>query len=310
MKQVSMHKTYHRSLTVTFISALFAGSVLALFPMSSHAASSWAPTLLVNTEAFQRIDLGNGSTDIELQFGASTKTLKFIFSTQQFQFSHSLRVLGSISGSSLRISGAADIQGPLAVSGSLRTDGNISINDDQGAVDAVLTFGNNATTHTITFLNTQQVFRFSKGISVLGTISGSSLVIDHNAQIGGTLSASGSLALEGSLTGATIAGFGLTSCNSAGRSLQWNSITSKFECATSSGASNGSGGILSLHPTYPNAIYFGSGTVATTVGQLTASGSVADNENFYHWQTTRGTIQDYWISVRVRLQFMGSCETD
>lgn len=477
---------------------------LGITPTGVSAASSWAPTLLVNTEAFQAIDAGNGSSDIELRFGASTKTLKFLFTKQVFQFSHGISVLGTISGSSLnvdrnatiggsltvtgailglnnitakgilsgstlRVSGPADVHGPLAVSGSIRSDGDITINDDLGAVNAVLTFGNNSTTHTLTFLNTKQIFQFSKGLSVLGTISGSSLNIDRNAtvggsltvtgaiiskstisgaslivsgassfsgtalfktnttvkgilsgatlrvsgggadiqgllsasgairtatgiyisvknpaadailsfgntsgaqtlkflnvkqifqftkgisvlgtisgsslnidrnatvggtltvtgailgvssitakttlsgntlvvsnsaKVGGTLSASGTVALEGHLTGATIAGFGLSSCNGGGQILQWNSSTNKFECGTAASVGNGSGGILSLHPEYPNAIFFGSGTALQTVGQLSASGSVSLNENFYHWQTTQAGIQDYWISVRVRV---------
>ncbi|MCF7845088.1 MAG: hypothetical protein K9M03_04665, partial [Kiritimatiellales bacterium] len=35
----------------------------------AKAASSWNPTLLVNTESFNVIDDGDGTTDIEVRFG-------------------------------------------------------------------------------------------------------------------------------------------------------------------------------------------------------------------------------------------------
>jgi hypothetical protein len=89
-------------------------------------------------------------------------------------------------------------------------------------------------------------------------------------------------------------------CNGETQKLVWNASTGKFECGTDlSTAGNGSGDLLSLHPEYPNAIYFSSGS--TYVGQMTASGGTAGLENSYVWTSTRGTIQDYWISIRVRL---------
>lgn len=382
-----------RTLTGALLTATLA---LGITPTGVSAASSWSPTLLVNTEAFQQIDVGNGTSDIELRFGASTKTIKFLYTKQVFQFSHSISVLGTISGSSLNVDrnatvggsltvtgaiiskgtisganlivsgassfsgtalfktnltvkniisgstlrisgGGADIQGLLSASGAIRSATGIYISVKNPAADAILSFGNTSGAQTLKFLNVKQVFQFSKGISVLGTISGSSLNVDRNAtvggtltvtgaitgvssitaktslsgntltvsnsaKIGGTLSASGTVALEGHLTGATIAGFGLKSCNSANQSLQWNSATNKFECTTiSTTVGNGSGELLSLHPTYPNAVYFGSGT--TTIGQLSASGNIISGvqENYYHWQSTQAGIQDYWISVRVRL---------
>ncbi len=54
---------------------------------------------------------------------------------------------------------------------------------------------------------------------------------------------------------------------------------------------------------YPNAVLFGSGSSSQTIGQLSASGNIVAGvpENYYHWQTSRGTLQHYWISVRLRL---------
>lgn len=253
---------FRRSLRI-LAGTIIASLVLSTVPMPAYALPSWAPTLLVNTEAFFQVAQGNGVEDIVIRFADITKTIKFLYTQLKFQFSHGISVLGTISGSSLNVDRNATVGGSLTVTG------------------AILGMSS---------------------ITAKTTLSGNTLVVSNSAKVGGTLSASGTLALEGHLTGATIAGFGLTSCTGAGQGLQWNSATNKFECATiSSAVGNGSGGIMSLHPEYPNAIYFGSGTTAQTIGQLSASGSVSLNENFYHWETTQAGLQQYWISVRVRL---------
>ncbi len=79
--------------------------VLLSLPLSTVEA---ATTLLVNTESFLDIDSGDGTTNKELRFGSSTQTLKFL-TTNKFQFSHSLSVLGNLSGSTLNVDGNAGI---------------------------------------------------------------------------------------------------------------------------------------------------------------------------------------------------------
>jgi cytoskeletal protein CcmA (bactofilin family) len=528
---ISMHTSvvprYVRSLTRIASTTLAVTLVLGLLPaQSAHAVSSWSPTLLVNTESFQTIDSGDGTTDIELRFGSTANVIKFLNAVQKFLFTKSVNVQGGISGSyltidrqanisgaltvkgatqlnstltvngngnfksnlsgnTLRVSGNADVQGGLSASGAFRTDSSITINDDADATDATLTFGNTSGNQTIKFMNASQLFQFSRGISVLGTISGSKLAIDGNATISGSLLVKNNIAAKAAVSGATIFGFGLGSCNGTTQKLVYNNATGKFECATdqntgtapwsntgslqtafdgryvnqsgdtmtgalkvranlsgstlridgaadihgplavsgsvrtdgnftinddadsndatltfgntsgnqtvkflnssqrfefsrsirvlgtisgsalridgnatiggpltvtgsvrtkgnlsgstltvdgaitlhgvtynapsSQGGSNtflrndgagnltwtntsvgnGSGGILSLHPEYPNAVYFSSGS--TYVGQLTMSGGTNALDNSYVWTSSRGTTQDYWISVRVRL---------
>lgn len=249
------------------------------------ASGTLSAETAISTDGDATINADRTSADAVLTFGNATtnQTIKFLNTNQKFQFSTSISVLGNISGSTLRIDGAAEINGPLAVTGAVRTDSNITINDDAGAADATLTFGNDAGNESITFSDTFNEFSVSDDLRVTGNLSGS-----------------GNLNLEGNLTGATINGFGLTNCT-GGNALRWNSATGKFECAAdqTGAGSQSSGGILSFHPEYPNAIYFSSG--ATFVGQLTGSGGAAGLENTYHWTSTRSTIQDYWVSVRVRV---------
>ncbi|MBP7114463.1 MAG: hypothetical protein KBA40_03350 [Candidatus Peribacteraceae bacterium] len=359
-------------------------AVLALVIASvttASAQSSWSPTLLVNTESFQTIDDGDGTTDIELRFGNTSNTIKFLNATGLFRFSAGISVLGTISGSklaidgnatisgsllvknniaakgtisgstingfglgscngasqklifnsgtgkfecgtdlntatspwsntgslqtafdsryvnqsgdtmtgalnvranlsgsSLRVSGPADIHGALTASGAFRTDSNITINDDADANDAVLTFGNASGNETIKFLNSSQKFEFSNSIRVLGNISGSTLTID------------GAITLHGVTYSAPSAQGSANTVlkNDGAGNLTWSSTIG-----------NSSGGVLSLHPEYQNAIYFSSGS--TYIGQMTMSGGTTALENSYVWTSTRGTLQDYWISVRVRI---------
>ncbi len=292
-----------------------------------------ATTLLVNTESFDLIDAGDGTTNIELRFGNSTKTIKFLTSNK-FQFSHAISVLGNISGSTLMVDGEAIIKGGLSASGAtrlestlqvdgattlnstatingntkvrgflsgstLRTDGRaefhsivtasgsiktesgITINSDSDTSDAKLVFGNNTADQTLKYMNTAQRFEFSKDLKVNGSISGSSLIVDGTTTLRG-VNYNWSTSQGGSNTFLRNDGAG---------NLTW----------TTTSVGNGSGGIMSFHPEYPNAIYYSSGSTTQNVGQLAMSGGTTALDNSYLWTTTRSGIQQYWVSVRFRL---------
>lgn len=281
--------------------------VLGAYATSAHAVSSWKPTLLVNTESFQEIDSGDGTTDIELRFGASTQTIKFL-TTGKFRFSHGVSVLGNLSGSSLRVDGLAEVHGALSASGAVRTDGALTINDDADTNDATLTFGNASGNQTFKFLNTGQKFQISKTLSVVGGLSGSWLNVDGPGTVSGALTVKGNIRGKGSISGSTLTVDG----NVTLRGVTYSAPTSQGASNTflkndgagnltwtATSVGNASGGILSLHPVYPNAVYFSSGSVY--IGQLTMSGGTSALDNSYVWTSSRSGIQDYWISVRARL---------
>ena len=333
-----------------------AGTLLGtMIPHTAIAASSWSPTLLVNTESFQSIDDGDGTTNIELRFGdGAIEKIIYDVTNDRFQFTRGINVGGNIrgtgsltilghmsgnslfvkgsttlgnnlsvtgainattnitargylSGSALRVSGPAEVHGALAASGSVRTDGDLTINDDAGATDATLTFGNSTANQTLKYLNSSQKFQFSKGISVLGNISGSTLNVDGNANVRGSLSASGTIRTDGALSGSTLTVDGAMTL----RGITYNAPTSqsantflKTDGAgnltwSAAAVGNGSGNIISLHPEYAGAIYFSSGS--TYIGQLTLSGGTSALDNSYVWTSTNSSTQDYWIAVRVRL---------
>ncbi len=89
--------------------------------------------------------------------------------------------------------------------------------------------------------DTNTTYTAGQGLSLNGTIvtlnsSISGSLVRFTTVSGSTvfarnlLASSGSVSIEGNLTGATINGFGLQSCNGASQKLLWNTATGKFEC--------------------------------------------------------------------------------
>ncbi len=151
-------------------------------------------------------------------------------------------VRSTISGTTLRVSGNADVQGSLTASGGVRTDGNITINDDADTNNAVLTFGNSTANQTLTFLNTTQRFQFSKSLSIVGSISGASLTVDGVSSFSGASMFKGNATVRGTLSGATFFGAGLGDCgNSTTSKIVYDSTNGKFICATDQNSGGGSG---------------------------------------------------------------------
>ena len=298
-----MHNLSTAGMKQRIAAAALAVAVVIGFLTEITAASSWSPTLLVNTESFETIDQGDGTTNIELRFGDGTKTLKFL-TTSEFQFSHSISVLGNMSGTSLHVDKDATFGAGVTASGTIRGVGNIraqgTLSGNALNVNRNGTFGGTLTaTGTITGGG---LITAGGNVRAAGTLSGNALNVNRNGTFGGTLTVTGAITTKASLSGATFYGAGLGDCsNTNTQKLVYDKATGRFTCATdqTGAGSNGSGQIMSFHPQYPNAIYFSSGS--TNIGQLTQSGSNSSTETSYLWNTTRATIQDYWIATRVRL---------
>lgn len=139
-------------------------------------ASSWQPALLVNTEAFQTIDDSDSTADLYIQFGdALAKTLTYERSIDRFNFNDDVHTTGSLTAS-----------GTLTVDGDVKTKADLTINSDNGAADAVLTFGSDGTPETVTFANTNDRFEFSDDIRITGNLSTSGNVTLSGAVVVGS----------------------------------------------------------------------------------------------------------------------------
>jgi hypothetical protein len=220
----------------------------------SIAASSWNPTLLVNTTTRQVID-DMSTADLSLQFGSTlNKNITYERTNSRFKFDApvyiqgSLGVTGTMSGNALYVqrafsgagltncnnatndkllwssttqnfscgtdqggagsglsqsdadaryvrksgstmTGALQISNSagLNASGTIITNTNITLNSDNNAADAVLTFGNATLAQTLKYVHANQRFEFSKdirvtgGVTAVGALSGTTLTVSGTA---------------------------------------------------------------------------------------------------------------------------------
>jgi cytoskeletal protein CcmA (bactofilin family) len=359
-----MHVAHSRRLALLALIALCA----PWFVQVASAASSWNPTLLVNTESFQVIDEGDGSSNIEIRFGQTlNEKIYYDRGNNRFQFTRSVNVGGSVtatgavtaksflSGAALRVNGLAEIHGALTVTGAIRGDSNLTLNDDLDSNNVVLTFGSDGTSETITWQNTNDRFEITDDVRATGYLSGAALRIDGLAEVNGALAVTGAIRTDDNLTindDRTAADAVLTfGNNTANQTLKFLNTSQKFEFSTdtrtlgnmsgrtltvdgnvtihgvtysyptsqggantflkNNGAGtltwatptvgNSSGNVLFLEPSFPNALYFNSGSVANSIGTLAYAYDETNKRPHYRWQTTKTTNQIYWISTRVHV---------
>ena len=399
------HSREHAWCKCMLVTAVAASLLLWVLPQTV-AASSFDPTLLVNTESFQIIDEGDSSTDIEIRFGDTVnEKVYWNLTNAEFRFSDDIRADGNITGSgTLTVSGnvktkadltinsdsgAADavltfgsdtadqtfkflnaedrfefdddtnVVGNLTASGNViasgfgKVKGDLTLNSDSGAADAVLTFGSDTADQTLKFLNNEDRFEFDDDTNVVGNLTASGNVIasgfgkvkgdltlnsdsgaadavltfgsdtadqtlkflnnedrfefddDVNATggitasgamvIGGNTRLKGTLDVSGSMSGASMTISSLRSCDTID-----TDTAGVLSCGNDadSGSSRGSGSI-NLMPQYANAVYVSSG--AATVGSLGLRYDSGSAVNFYRWQSTKTSNQQYWIVSRVRI---------
>ncbi len=269
---------------VTFGSTVKLNNVTYTFPFSDGTSSGkvlktdgagnlvWSTD--TDTDTNTTYTAGNG-----LNLNSTTFQLNATVTGTLLQASTTLASSGTlVVEGATTLNGATTINNTLGVTGTISTNSNLTINADNGDADAVLTFGNDAGAKAITYSNANTRFEFNDDIKTTGNLSGSTLTIDGNVTIRGQTYAFPT----------NSGGSGYVLRTDGAGNLAW-----------AADAGPGSGDILFLQPDYANAIYFASGS--TTIGTLAMSGSTFDNENYYLWNSTKGTLQDYWISVRVRV---------
>jgi cytoskeletal protein CcmA (bactofilin family) len=235
----------------------------------------------ISTNANLTLNSDQTAANAVLTFGqpGTDETITFNNAAGEFQFSDDANFTGGVTAGSFFTAGNSQVQGALAVTGAIRTDSNLTINDDQTAADAVLTFGQPGTNETITFSNASGRFDLSDDLRVQGNMSGSTLTVDGAVTLTGrTYNFSNAAAASNTFLR-----------NDGSGNLTWQSLS----------INGGSGNIVGLSPEYAGVVYFGSGSART--GTLANVYDTTNRINHYRWTTTRGTIQDYWMSVRVRV---------
>ena len=138
-------------------------------------------SILTNTDL--TINSDNGAADAVLTFGSDStaETLKFLNNEDRFEFSDDLNVTGGLYSS-----------GALIVTSDSKFKADLTINSDNGAANAVLTFGNNTLAETLSFLVAESRFEFSDDLRVGSNLSVSgTLVLDSAARFKSSLRVTG-----------------------------------------------------------------------------------------------------------------------
>lgn len=151
-----LHRLKKASAIAAVIAYLFTGM------HHSALASSWNPTLLVNTESFHEIDDGDGSSDIYFQFGSSAdKRIVYSDLENLFAFTDDIKVYGDISAS-----------------------GSLTVNADLSG-DAELVFGNSIGNQLISYNEAEQRFNLSSGALIDGNLTVSELTSGATLSVAG-----------------------------------------------------------------------------------------------------------------------------
>ncbi len=288
-------------------------AMLTLFVSTAYAQTTGD---LVNTESFFIIDDGDGTTDIELEFGDSLgEILKYDITNNRFEFTDDLYIQGNM-----------DLEGE-----------NLNINTDGSASDSVIDF--NSGSGSIQYNNATDDFTLSDTVNVTGDVDADGDMLldaddtggDVTIQFGATLAEiiewdstnnrfniSDDLNVDG---GVTVNGdvdfnqnqavemvidqgtsFPVAPAPVEGQIFYRTDLdtfyvydgSSWIALADVSGANS-----IFLSPLYPHTSYYGDGS--NNVGRLTYYFDAANIENAYRWETTRSTAQDYDIKVRIQL---------
>ncbi|MBU2214184.1 hypothetical protein KJ996_06155, partial [Patescibacteria group bacterium] len=260
----------------------------------------------------------DNSGNATLTFGndAGDETIVFNDSTNEFDVSDDINVTGTIDASTnisgsgvLSIEGASSLQGAITAGstidavGNITTDANLTINEDNGGANAVLTFGNDGGAETIQFNDSTNEFDVSDDVNVTGTLD-----VSSNLSASGVISAEGNITTDGNLSGSTLTvdgdvtlrGITYTPPSADGSNGQALTTDGAGNLSwAASGGGTGSGGVLFLSPEYPHAVYTSSGSAY--IGQMSLNYDSTNSENFYRWTSTKGTLQEYWVIARIRV---------
>ncbi len=136
-------------------------------------------------------------------------------------------------------------------------------------------------------------------LSVRATLSGSRLTISNNANISGSLLVLNNIAARGTISGSTISGFGLGSCNGSTQKIVYNASTNKFECATDlntgGGSSTGSVHMAKMTRDAAQTIPSGIATKVLFDAEAYDSGGIADSVTNDRFNIEHGGI--YFIDA-------------
>ncbi|MFC1600310.1 hypothetical protein ACFL3T_04750 [Patescibacteria group bacterium] len=292
-----------------------AALILALGGMTTTAYAQAED--LVNTESFFIIDDGADNTDIQLQFGDILgEILEFNRTNNRFEFTDDLYIQGTLEstgdltvGGNIITSGTVDGVDVSDLSSTVTTNtgdittlqgqshnqntdtgttSNLFMLDNAGAEGNIdLQFGSSIG-ERIRWDDTADIFSISAPLYIDGTLE-----VNGNIDFNQNLATEMVLDQGGAFPGTPVKGqtFYRTDLNSfyIYDGSVWEELAANGPEAES----------IFLSPNYPHVTFFPD--TSDNTGQLTYYFDDANIENAYKWTTSKNTIQDYDVKVRIQV---------
>lgn len=247
----------------------------------------------IKTESGMVLNKDNAAQDAVLVFGNALgqQTLKFLNNTQRFEFSKELHVAGNLSASgSLSIQQQATFQSTVSVGGNLTVSGLIN------GVDITAITSSVDNSHLKVSSGAGLTIDVARGDYRLGGVVTQYGGVNDQAVTNNATNyvyfSSGGLTINTTGFPTDSAVIPLATVVTSGGSV--NSVTDRRVFNTN----NSQRTIAKIYePQYEGAAFQGDGT--NNVGQLMLSHSGGVLRNYYQWTSTRSTLQDYAIILRV-----------
>lgn len=241
------------------------GSVTALptFAIESHRY------LQVEVKASDSSDTAYELMDPTGDNGTDDNDRQYIASVPYAKVSESLqgRMPGTASGSVALLGSGGLLSHGLIPGGTDRDQFTIDI-DDSASESVALQFGT-ALSKRLSYDIANSRFTFNDDLRIEGDLTVTGRIDAGTLTISNAISASGSVVIEGTLSGATIAGFGLPDCDAATNKLLYDLTTKTFSCASDSGTTvsriQGASGAAGADVTWQNLTADSSNCTTTTL---------------------------------------------
>lgn len=329
MKKLRMKKTLFAFIASTIVAVMFVAP-------AAHAATA-NPDDLVNTESMFTIAPGDGSEDIELQFGsdATDHILMYNFTNDRFEFGNDVYVNGDLEvqnainqdGNTFTLdsdnTGAgADVnivaeQGSDS-NGTLRynaTTNEWEISNDGGSYYAVSTSndvtnldGTDSNTFTLdqddTGGDVSLVFGTTLAESLKWDSANSRFVLSDDLFLDGGLTLNGDLDFDQNQAVDMVLhqGTSFPAGPVEGQTFYRTDLNTMYIYDGSNWVAMADApGALSIFmaPQYANATYTKDGS--NNVGRLLYDFDSTNVENYYRWKTRKSALQDYDVKVRIQV---------
>ncbi|MFH0770984.1 MAG: hypothetical protein V1926_06485 [Candidatus Peregrinibacteria bacterium] len=255
----------------------------------SVTAVSFTASGTIKTESGLVINKDNEARDAVLVFGndAGQETLKFVDGTHRFEFSDDLSVAGDLFAS-----------GSLAIESHATVGGNLTVNGLINGIDITSLSGNDSDTHLKVSSGAGLTIAIAAGDYRLGGVT-----THYNGLSGIAVADNATNYVFLTATGVTVTTAGFTTDKNFIQLATVVTSGGAITTITDRRVFNANDTARTMQvveqPLFHGASYQGDGS--ENVGQLSVNHSGALLRNYYRWTSTRTTLQDYDILLKITL---------